>query len=209
MPRSIDCCRSSPRAFGARRRSSQSYYQVFTFIKREKGKKKKKKGKERKRKKTRGREKREELYVIINNVAPDVERRRREGEGACNIETLALSCETVGPTLVFFISFDSNEFFIGLETLDLGENMLKTVPYVVFQALGGCLEALDLDQNQIEDLEQISNCERLEILNLRQNRLTRVEKLLLELRGMKNLHTLDLHENRILGAFETRDIKCS
>ena len=96
----------------------------------------------------------------------------------------------------------------GLRKLDFQKNMLKNVPEIVFQALLN-LEILDLTGNKLQGknpLAGVKNCSKLVELQVSGNKINRLETILLELRGLRNLEILDFGDNPVEGAFLGRDI---
>lgn len=82
-----------------------------------------------------------------------------------------------------------------LHSLHLGHNRLVIITSNMFNGLY-VLSKLNLDYNQIENMESgaLRNCSSLKDIGLVRNQLTRVPD---ALKNLKQLHTLDLGENRI------------
>jgi len=96
----------------------------------------------------------------------------------------------------------------GLKNVIFEGNYLKNVPEIVFQALTN-LEILALNGNSLEGKNPIigiKHCSKIVKINLSENKINRLETILLELRGLKSLVILDFEENPIEGVFLGRDI---
>ena len=96
----------------------------------------------------------------------------------------------------------------GLRNIDFSENSLKNVPEIVFQALTN-LETLNLNGNCLNGknpIAGIKNCSKLVELQVSGNKINRLEQILLELRGLRNLEVLDFGENPVEGVFLERGI---
>lgn len=95
-----------------------------------------------------------------------------------------------------------------LTHLTLSENKLQQVPTVLFESLPK-MESLLLDSNSLSDMRCLKGMHKLgklKILDLSNNQIERLEQILLELRHSQGLEHLDLRDNPVKGAFESRDI---
>lgn len=82
----------------------------------------------------------------------------------------------------------------GLEALHAKNNLIEKV--IVHQSASGVLRMLDLSENQLSDVSNVTRCQTLEVLNLSGNKLGDVLDLG-KFRGMNNLRKLDLSHNDI------------